>query len=707
MAEYILTKKDLRDAESFLVQFQTEQIPEANLQDGGAVRDFLIKGFAAMYAYLRGEADSITAKQSLLRIKEELTDDIEISQAVDELLSNWFITRKTGRYSYTTARLHFLQKRAQSIPLSSRFWRTNSAIFYLDATTDPYVISESQLLPVFGTDGSLIDYVVDVPLRAAKQGIGYNIEPGNFVKVQVAGGLPYFSYAENVEASSGGKDVETTEEVLERADTAISVRNLVNNRSCDSVLQENFPIIDDTLTVGMGEVEMVRDRRSEIGKHIKLHIGGHYDTYIGTPLTTVEENLTVGGFFQRPDNIANVFRDPYLTYDLGRTFTSLGVQPGHVIYVRDGIVGSPRGYSIVGVFDHEIMVSENTPFTQASDELDTNALVYSIGWFGPDYEEVELTPGNYQRTAAPSVLPATENVPFGTSRRIQQPGKVVLSGKPVQSISWVEITDPPASFSQIIDSASETIIFHDRINVPPQVQSPEPAYTQYSVAVLNPFNAQSMLAVNVITVGYEDDPTYGPEVFDGLNLRVVYQTLQEFSNIHDYVMNRNHRVACANQLIRARNPIWVGMNIEYKLKANAASELDEEEASELLASFINSYDDNDDLDVSDLSTALRNAYPNIIGSVYPITVYYTLDAPDGQQAEFSSTDIVSIFMRMGDGVVLENGDEIVPPQDLIDRGILDIGSPQQLADWFNFLGVSDRTVTYLSSESLITFELRG
>jgi len=364
MPEYNIAIKDLRDAEAFLVAFQTEMVPEANLEIGGAVRDLLIKGFAAMYAFLRGEIDRVQARQSLLLIKEKLTDDDDISQAVDELLSNWFVSRKGGSNAVMTARFHFTEKRAQTIPITSRFWRTNTTVFAIDSTSESYIISEEALFPVFDTTGSLIDYVVDVPLIALRTGTDYNLDPGRFVRVQVAGGLPYFSYAENTEKSEGGKSTETTEDMIERADTAISVRNLINNRSCDVVLQEQYPSISETLTVGMGEIEQVRDRRREIASHMKLHIGGCYDTYATLPLTTVEENLTVGGYFTRPDNKAAVFRDPQLTYDQSRTFqTVLGVQPGHVLYIRDGITGAPQGYPIVSVSDHEIEVSADIPFT--------------------------------------------------------------------------------------------------------------------------------------------------------------------------------------------------------------------------------------------------------------------------------------------------------------------------------------------------------
>lgn len=500
MPEYIISRKDLTDAENFLVEFQKEKIPEANLEKGGAVRDLLIKGFAYMYAFLRGEIDRVAARQSLLKIQEALTDADDIADAVDEILSNWFVSRKSGTNASMVARMHFTVKRAQVIPIESVFWRTNSTKFSLDTDDANYVISEAQLFPRFDNTGTLQDYVTDVPLVAVGSGTGYNIDPGKFVRVDIPGGLPYFSYAENTEKSAGGANIESTDAMVSRAETAISVRNLINNRSCDVTLQEQFPAITETLTVGMGEPEQVRDRRSEIAKHIKLHVGGCYDTYVSLPLTTTEENLTVGGYFVRPDNLAVIFRDPELTYDQGRTFTSLGVQVGHIVYLRDGFAGLPRGFQILNVSDHELEVSANTPFQVASDEQITNEVLYSIGWLSPGYSEIELTAGVYLRTALPSITPATESVPYGTSRRIQAPGTVVLSGKPVQDILWVELTDPPASLSGLINPTTDTIIFYNRMNTPPGVTL-SPPDVEYQFVVSNPEKSQSMDAINKIYLG--------------------------------------------------------------------------------------------------------------------------------------------------------------------------------------------------------------
>lgn len=703
MPSYTISDKDIRDAEQFLVQFQTERVPEADLAQGSAVRDLLITGFAALYAFLRGEIDRVTARQSLLRIQSELTDEDDISQAVDEILSNFFVDRKGGQFARMTGRFHFLQAQAYSIPVASKFWRTNSNIFYIDAQTDPYVLTEQQLFPVFDSSGILVDYVVDIPLVAARVGEGYNLEPGKFVRADVPGGLPYFSYLENTEEASDGKDVESSTELIERAETVISVRNLINNRSNDVVLQQAFPSIQETLTIGMGEPEMVRDRRLEVAQHLYIHFGGHYDTYLNLSLTQVEEIGLIGGFFVRPDNITNVFRDPELTYDLGRTFaTVLGIQAGHVLHIRNGLLGAPRGFLITRVTDHELEVSVQTPFTEASDEQAVNAVVYSVGWLSPGFEEIEFTTGSFYRTAAASTNPTYANVPYGTSRRIQQSGKIVLSGRPVQDIVWVEITDPPAG-SDLIDPTTETLVFNNRINMRPSLQV-EPTYTEFQVEVLNPLESQSMLAVQLINVGYSDGT--GPATFDGYTLRVVYRTFETLPNVHLYVVDRNQRVASANQLVRGRHPVWLEMIIPYKMKLTAGTTLDEDAAAKTIADMVNNFDPNDELNVSDITLELRQVYADI-GAVYDVELFYHLDAPDGQQVFYTTSDLVSIFPEDSNSVVWENEEDVTFPPVVQGLWITPLTPEEKLQSWYLFLGVSDRTVHYRTLAEMISFELRS
>ncbi|RKY28643.1 MAG: hypothetical protein DRP83_00285 [Planctomycetota bacterium] len=706
MAEINITEEDLQAAENFLVQYLTEKVPDASFERGSAMRDFVINAFTYIFAYMKYEVDFSRMRQSLLRI-QELTDADDISQAADEILSNWFLSRKGGQLARVTARLHFLERRTYNLDLATKFWRTSTLAFYIDALTGPFTITDDMLYPVYGTDGERIDYIVDVPLKSGRVGEGYNVDPGTFIRVDFPGGMPFFTYAEHLNRSSGGLNVEATDEIIDRAQTAITVRNLINNRSCDTVLQQEFPEILETLTIGMGEPEMVRDRRTEIASHISLHTGGHYDTYLELPMMTVEDAGVIGGYFQRPDNVINIFRDPLLTYGDGTpgsdtpfTDPTIDLKTGDVLYILDGMLGAPRAFTILSVTAHELEVSAAVPFTEASDETG-NTVLYSAGAIGPAFDDKIPS-----RFAQASTNPTYTDVPVGTSRHIKSPGKIVLTGRPVQDIEWVEITDPPASMSQIIDPTSGTIVFPVRVNADPIGPMAEPSLNQYQANVRNPTYSQSAEMVTEINVGF-GGPAPDPAYFDGYNLRVVYKTLSGFTNIHAFVENQDRRVLAANQLARARHPVWVEANIPYKMKPTMSSSvIDEEAAAQLISDYINAFDPNDDLDMNDLATQFRLAY-TAVGNVAPFTLYYDFHAPDGQLVRFSTSSIVSIFITADNGVVLENSADIVVPQTLIDQGITAIDDADSLNAWYDLLGVSDRTIKYRSAETYISFVKQG
>lgn len=699
--QLIISQEDLQSAENFLAEFLTESVPDASFVEGSALRDLAVKAFSYIFAYLRAENALLDAKRSLKQVMDAINNGQAITNVdsiVDEALSNWFLSRNSGGLTRVTGVLHFTRKGAVSIQQGTQFWRTNTQAFYVDTSAFPYVIPESDMLPTFDVRGQLVDYVVNVPLRAAQVGEGYNFPAGSFVKVDAPGGLPYFSYAEQRSEAKGGYSVESNDQIIDRAQTAISVRNLINYRSCDVVLREEFPGLDEVLTVGMGESEMMRDLRPEIGPHLKLHIGGHYDTYVDQPLIQVEENLRVGGFFTRPDGVINLFRDPLLTYDTpahAGEFGPLGfdIQVGYVLYIISGISGTPRGYIITKVSPHELEVSENIPFTEASDEMAVNTVVYSIGEYEPLF--LDLVPA---RTATVSAL--RPDVPVGTSRRLCMPGAVLLTAQPVQEFLSIEVKDPDAADAAIIDPSSGTIRFTDRRNTTP-VPVTIPAASQYQFVTQNPYKSQSTKALNLINVGYAADLSH----FDGKTLRVSYRSFLDFVSISDFVESLDQRILAGNHLIKARNPVWVYCTIPYRLKPTATAAFSDTAAAQMIADYINAFDPNDNLDMNDLATQLRVNY-DMVGTVFPFDIFYDLYSPDGQLLQFKTTDIVSIFSLITNGVTLVNSADIVVPPEMAAEGITAIDDTT-LTEFLQLFGVSDRTVKYRADASMVSFEVRG
>ena len=693
--EITLAQSDLDSAEQFLTAFLSEKIPDASFEEGSAIRDFAVKSFSYIFAFLRGEIDRVAARQSLLKI-QQLTDSDDIRQASDELLSNWFISRQGGGYAHTIARLHFSEKSTIRLPLTTKLWRDSSHLFYINSSGDSYVIPEDDLLPSFNSRGELIDYVVDVPLKASRIGSDFQFPKGTFVRVDSPGGLSYFSYAEHLEDITTGNDIESTAGFITRAQTAVTTRNLINARSCDALLKNEFASIANTLTLGAGDPEMVRDIY-EFYPDMRVHSGGKFDTYVETPLVQIEEQGTVGGYFVRPDHIINIFRDPGLTHSTSSpVLFSAVAHVGDVLYVHSGISQAPMAFPITRVTDHQLEVSLETPFAEASDETN-GTVVYSVGKVSPDWAD-EIS----ERTATASPDPDYSDIPFGTSRRLCESGKIVLSGLPIQDIVLVEIMEPTPSQTVITYPTTGTIRATIQVNANPIGPMGEPSLVQFQQETWNPAEAQSLRAVNVINVGYLTDPT----AFDGQNLRVVYQTLSDFADIDSFVMDRNTRIVAANQLVKAFTPTYISMVVPYRMKLTATGEtLDQDAAAQFIATFLNGFDPNDDLDVSDIATQLRTEYP-FVGAVYPFSLYYTLHSPDGQLIEFSTTDIVSIFPSSTNGVVLENSGDLVVP-DVLKSKITSISTAADLLVYFNYLGLSNRTLKLRSDSSRISFINRG
>jgi hypothetical protein len=449
----------------------------------------------------------------------------------------------------------------------------------------------------------------------------------------------------------------------------------------------------------MGEPEMARDREQQWG----VHLGGKYDTYLGLPLKSIEENHQVGAFFVKPDGAITSFRDPNLSYDVGNTFTAIGAKAGYVLNIHDGIVGAPKAYIISEVRDDELLVNGNAPFPEASDEFDdqtTNAVKYSIGWAAPSFDNIELEPGVNKRTAAQSTTDSSAL--WGTSRRTRQAGRVTLSGRPVQDIELVEITNPPAALGPIIDPSSRTVIFSQRVNQEPSA-SADFYGNQYQFIVDNPLEAQSGRAVNSIVVGYS--PVN--DMFDGLNMRVKYKTLDGFQSADSYVRGRFNRILAADHLVRGRFSVWISITIPYRNRTNTSLTLDTDAAADTVASFINNFDFSDTLDSSDISTILRVEYP-VIGAVFPFNIEYVLESPDGQRIFFTTEDVVSIFPTENNGVVFdENESNLRVPSALQNKGITSIATDSQLLTYLDYLGVTDRTVVYRCDSNDIALYLRG
>ena len=624
MTTIAIDQTDVLNAADFLEQYLTDQVPDGDFSSGTALRDLSVQAIAAVVAFLRAEAAQVRQTQSLVTVGAAITNDAEaLTDAVTAILSNFLVTPKGGTYSRGFAIGHATQQVDVFITPTIRFTRSPGIIFLADST-DTLFIPKSELIPIIDADSTVLEYEFRIPLVAAEPGVAYNIDPGLFAAFDRFN--PYVSRIDNPIKFSGGKGAETVDEILARAPTAVSVRNLINARSIDATLEDNFDGIETILVLGMGEPEMRRDIVPTIAPNLLFHVGGAVDIYLRTALAETVFTGAVGDLYARPDNVTALFRDGSVSF--------ASVLPGDIIRITEGLPSLPAEFLVVENQGTVLVISEQTPFPVATDEgVPPTTVSYTIGTNGPAYND---------RLADTGFTPYTTG---STSRRVATPGRITLPGGPVMDILDVAIIDPSAlevSFKSLTDGF---VHFPNHVNTTPEQSATPTTGLQFQTIVHNPLFAQSSLQWMEVIVGTDALPTR----FDTFLLRVRYRTLASFGAIDSFVRGERERVSAAFQLAKGQHPVTVSMVLTYTLKATAAEEIDDTLIAQTIVDYINQFDPSaSSIDVSSIIQLVKNTYPTI-ANIIPtttngplLTIDYSLRAPTGDVMGYTTNDVVEV-----------------------------------------------------------------
>jgi hypothetical protein len=621
--------QDVRDAETFIKEYLDDAVPEGDYSDGAALRDLAVKAIAGTVALMRETGRQIDIRQSIKTILEVDTSDdpTATDDAVDAWAANWFIGRRGGGYARIMGYGLATQRADLTIKRTTRFYKSSDLPFLLDNGGVELNIPAEQLTALFDSSGIITGYQFKVPLVAQTTGTGFNVEPGRFSSFDNFS--PYVTQIETLTRATGGKDIETTPDLIDRSGTIVATRNLINARSCDVVLKDEYVEIAALSLIGMGDVEMIRDREVEATNGIEVHTGGCQDIFVATSLMETAVTGTVGGKFQRPDNVANVFRDlTYAPYDpvnnpTGHKFidadpvTGKTMTAGMVLRVWAGLPVSARDFIIRDVQAAQVLISERTPFPVPTDEQ-LSYVTWSVGQMMPDYQDV-----------------VGQQLTGETSRRWQASGRITLPGGPVYRIKDVAVldsTDPDA------DPTDGMVHLNVRINTTPTEQvAPD---NQYQLIVHEPANHQSARSFMEILAG----PVEDLDKYDGKSLKVTYDTLAIFDTLDYRVVNRREKISAASPLVKGYHPLYLKFVVEFSRLRNADPNviIDVVEAGRALMAFINAFPPTEVIDVSVISTQLRTLYPTVIGQVYPFTIDYEVYIPDGRVVVFTTAEKVEL-----------------------------------------------------------------
>jgi hypothetical protein len=645
-----ISQSDVQNAASFLQDFLTQNVPSGDFTPGTALRDLTIGALAAAFAYLQAEYAQTTQLQSLNTAAQATGTDTQAqADAVTAILSNFFITPLAGTKARGYAIGHSSRQVDVFVPTTALFTYSPGIQFLVDSA-QTYFIPAASLVPIVDAQNVVTDYEFRIPLVAAQIGTAYNVTAGQFSNVTPFS--PYVTYVEVVDAFTGGAGQETVPEVLARAPTAVSVRNLINQRSIIATLNDNFDGINGITVVGYGDPEMQRDLVPGIAPDLMFHVGGCVDIYLLLGLVETEFTGVVGGLYQRPDGVAAIFRDNSNSFS--------AVEPGDIIQITAGIPNPPGQYMVVQNQGTYLVVSEGAPFPVITDEaVPPTNVSYTIGRMGPGYTDVLSGTGG---------VPLTTGI---TSRTVATSGQITLPGGPVMDILDVAILNPGAGETAFISPLDSFEHFPNQVNQTPSNSVTPAQGLQFQTIVTEPNYAQSALQQMQLIVGTDADVSR----FDGLNLRVRYRTLSAFSAIDEFVRGTSERIVSSFPLPRGLNPVTISCTITYTLQTTATATLNNDDIAQAVAAFITGFNTAaSPIDASGVSQYVRNTFSSI-GVLEPITFIYYLRDTQGNVNTYQSSDIVTISL-----------DKLVssPAPNLIS------------------LGITDRTVTYIANSESIT-----
>lgn len=259
------------DIEDFIEERVLESDPTFELREGSAFRDFFIKPLTLILQPLRDDIEVIRTLQSLVNFATMSEDEL------DSLIANIFLSRRSGSSATGTVRAYFAAPQASSVTADSSFLSVTGLRYLATETT-----SISAAVMAVNVDGS--SYFFDIPVTAERPGAEYNIAPGNIVvaESQISGSIRIT----NVVQFSGGLATESNTEFYNRAQTAVTVRNIVNDRSVVTTLLDNFSFLKAVVPIGFNDPEMERAKLTVLLPGPPQHLvtipdrGGHADIYV-------------------------------------------------------------------------------------------------------------------------------------------------------------------------------------------------------------------------------------------------------------------------------------------------------------------------------------------------------------------------------------------------------------------------------------------
>lgn len=272
-----LTTLNAADVQQLLDRLVTqlqELNPSLDLKRG-VFKDTVAYYHAVLEASIRTSLRRYQSARSLQQIQANPT--IADNEVVNDVLSNWGITRRVGTKAIGTVTIELSQARSVVIPLNFVFEASGRRYLatrtFTSRAVESQVSSEADRLLQSLSNGN---YAFTIEVEAAEVGPAYKLSAGNIIVPNRTIVNYVTSYANST--FSDGIGTETNEELLQQLQLGIAAKTLSNRTNMRSFLRSipAFDSITNQSIIGYGDAEMLRDRHTVF----PISYGGRVDWYI-------------------------------------------------------------------------------------------------------------------------------------------------------------------------------------------------------------------------------------------------------------------------------------------------------------------------------------------------------------------------------------------------------------------------------------------
>jgi hypothetical protein len=286
-----LTQLDAASVQQLLERLATqlqEMNPSLDLRRG-VFHDMLAYYHAVLETAIRTNLERYQSARSLQQIEADPT--LADETVVNEVLSNWGVTRKDGTKSIGPVTIELSSKISVVIPVGFTFQANGkqyvSTANFTARTSEAQVSTANDRLLVQLSNGNWA-FVVEVEAEAV--GSAYKLNAGDLI-IPVRSIASYVtSYATS--SFSDGTNTETNSELIDELQLGIAAKALSNRTNMRAYLRTipSFNSVTNQSIVGYGDPEMLRDQHTIF----PVSYGGRVDWYIRgqEPLQRLTKTIT-------------------------------------------------------------------------------------------------------------------------------------------------------------------------------------------------------------------------------------------------------------------------------------------------------------------------------------------------------------------------------------------------------------------------------